>query len=150
MKPKALKSFYIIPIFLLFFITTVHLIKDFGDLGISLYTCLIFFISYHIGSFLYVFISGISIYEMQFYESDTVMQEFEMSIYHGSSKFIINGEFDNSVGLKENNLRYLIYRQTTRYMLKKLITLGTECVLTYDYHGKEIMVKFFYCRKSYR
>lgn len=142
MSPKLLKNIYITATLSLSLLIFIPISLNTGLEMKWWYTVILFFISSYIGKFLFVYFSGINIFELQFIEQSIFKQEFRMYIYLGINKIIIDGEFNNNIGIKENDLKLLIYNQTTRHMLDDIIKNGGQKEIKYNYQDTKLIVKF--------
>ena len=144
MNPQQLRSVYNYSCLIISLIIIIP-INDVMRWNLEWWFFFIFyFVLYYMARFLYVFFSGINISEIQFFDSNHDKQEFIIFYQLGFSEmFSLYGEFDNTIGMTERNLRLLIYSQATRQMLSNTIKYGEPTELNFIYQGSKINVYFF-------
>lgn len=144
MKPNTLRNIYIASVCLIMLILYVWISLKL-DLGIKWWvSTIVFFLSILIGRFLYMFFSGINVFKVNFLKNDEIVpeQEFRLYVYFGFKKEMIDGSFDNTLGINDSDLRLLIYSQTTRHMLRNLIRNGVETDINYTFKNQNIRVTY--------
>jgi hypothetical protein len=143
MKPKLLKNIYIFSMLGVSIMIIAPLSATMNWNFKWWYSILLYVIFSYIGKFLYVFFSGINVSDIQFFDTSSLKQEVILNYQLGFSEiFVLNGEFDNDIEIKEEDLRQLIYNQTTRYMLNDNIKFGKDTQIEYVYGNKKIKVLF--------
>lgn len=142
MKPTTLRQIYIYStlIISLLVILPINYIMNWSLEWY--YAILLFFLFRLIGSFLYTYFSGINVSKIEFIELEDNVQYFSILFVVRNKRLLLYGEFKNSLSLNNEDLRYLIDRQTSSKMFFPVLKDGQSTEIMYDYHGKNLIVKF--------
>lgn len=106
------------------------------------YFILIYISAILIGSFLYTYFAGVNCKSVRFIGGNNINhQYFLVKFQLGFSPiYPLTGYFDNSTGLKEEELAQLIYEFATKRMLYRALKFGTKEPLSLPYKKSNIIL----------
>lgn len=96
-----------------------------------------------IGGFLYTLFSGVMVHSVQFIgDTDAKDQEFVLEFQLGfSPHYTVQGKFDNSVGLKEDELAQLFYGTITKHTIMPTLKSNEQQTIYLQQKQEQIAVK---------
>lgn len=106
---------------------------------------IVFVVGLYIGKFLYVVFSGVSVMKVELmeYEDDPEI-EFYADFQLGMSRaYRVHGKYDAKYEFKAKELQLLLYKQTPRDFIEKLVSKNMNInSFEYEYSGKPFRIDF--------
>jgi hypothetical protein len=143
MKAKTLKSVYVYGTLLVSVILVPLILMAFG-LKPKWWTFIIcYFVFTYLGKLLFVIRQGVNVNSIEFIGKNEGKNVFNIDFNLGmNNQFYLQGELDENIDITEDNLRLLIYQNTTRKMIKPAI-FGESVTLEYDFADSKIAVSYY-------